>query len=128
MAGFRDRAPKFRARPKPRPLAEWFHVTFDEESIHLDVSPPKSEPWTAHFPWSSIERIAFKAEELYTSDGIYFFTSLRPESFVVPTQADGGAELWAEVLRRGLFDAELAVEAAASVGGIFVWPPAGRGR
>jgi hypothetical protein len=65
----------------------------------------------------------FRAEDLYTSDGIYFFTSLRPESFVVPTEADGGTELWHEVLRRGLFDADLAGKANTSLGETFVWPP-----
>lgn len=124
MAGLLERLRKFRARLKPGPLAEWFLVRFDDESIYLDVSPPGRDPWVAQFPWSSIERIAFRAEDLYTSDGIYFFTSLGPESFVVPTEAGGGAELWSEVLRRGLFDADLAGKANTSLGETFVWPPA----
>jgi len=127
VAGLLERFHRFRARLKPGPLSEWFHVGFDDQSINLDVAPPGRDPWKAQFPWSSIERIAFQAEDLYTSDGIYFFTSLRTESFVVPTEADGGAELWSEVLRRGLFDAELAGEANTSLGGTFVWPPTERG-
>ena len=123
MTGLLERFRRFRARMKPGPLDEWFHVTFDAESVYLEVAPPGSDPWSAEFPWSSIERIAFQAEDLYSSDGIYFFTSLRPESFVVPTEADGGVDLWSEVLRRGLFDAGLAGEANTSLGGTFVWPP-----
>ena len=123
MTGLLERFRKFRARLKPGPLNQWFHVRFDDQSIYLDVSPPGRDPWTDQFPWSSIERIAFRAEDLYTSDGIYFFTSVRPESFVIPTEADGGAELWSEVLRRGLFDADLAGKANTSLGATFVWPP-----
>ena len=123
VAGLLDRFRRFRARLKPGPLDDWFHVTFDDTSVYLDVSPPGREPWSAEFTWSSIERIAFQAEDLYRSDGVYFFTSLRPESFVGPTEADGGAKLWSEVLRRGLFDTDLAGKANTSLGGTFVWPP-----
>jgi hypothetical protein len=70
MAGLLERFRKFRARLKPGPLAEWFHVRFDDESIYLDVSPPGRDPWAAQFPWSSIERIAFRAEVI---DVNYFF-------------------------------------------------------
>jgi len=58
-----------------------------------------------------------------SSAPVSIFTSLRPESFVVPTEADGGSELWSEVLRRGLFDANLAGKANTSLGETFVWPP-----
>ncbi len=57
------------------------------------------------------------------SDGIYIFTQSRAEAFVIPTEAHGGQEFWAEILRRGLFDAELAIRAATSVAGDFWWPP-----
>jgi hypothetical protein len=60
------------------------------------------------------------------SDGIYVFTTLRPESFVIPAEASGGAALWNEIVRRGLFDAELAIEAASASEGLFCWPE-GRG-
>jgi len=58
-----------------------------------------------------------------TPDDIYLFTHLRPESYVIPTEAHGGPELWNEIIERGLFDAKLAIEAATSVGGVFCWPP-----
>ena len=123
MAGLLNRLRRFRARRRPGPLDQWFHVRFDDDGVELDVEPPGGEAWSARFPWSSIERIVFKAEDLRTSDGIYVFTSLRPESFVVPTEADGGGALWAEILRRRLFDVELTIEASASMEGTFVWPP-----
>lgn len=127
MPGFLERIRRFLARRRPGPLRDWFRVTYDDTSVYLEVSPPGGDPWTDQLTWSSIERIAFQAEDLYTSDGIYFFTSLRPESFVVPTEAHGGSELWGEILERGLFDPELAIEAASSLGGIFFWPPVEEG-
>lgn len=105
-------------------LEEWFHVRWDAVAVHLDVSPPDREPWSASFEWSSIRRVCFKAEGLLASDGIYVFTSQRPESYVIPTEADGGGELWDEILRRGLFDARLAIEVAAATEGLYCWPEA----
>ena len=89
----------------------------------MEAEPPGREPRAQDFSWSSVERIVFRAEDLYTSDGIYVFTTERPESYVIPIEAAGGVELWSEILRRGLFDAELATEAIRSAGGVFEWPP-----
>jgi hypothetical protein len=105
-----------------RPISDWFTVEFDEEVVRLSADAPGRRPWCQQFRWSDIERICFKAEGFDVSDGIYVFTRLRPESFVVPTEAAGGADFWAEVIHRGLFDAELAIQAAASPGGTFWWP------
>ena len=106
-----------------RPLDEWYFVTFDDEKVSIRAEPPGKEAWSAEFTWRSIERVCFKAEELYVSDGIYVFTSARPESYAIPIEANGGGELWGEILRRKLFDAELALEAVGSTAGVFCWPP-----
>ena len=55
---------------------------------------------------------------LFASDGIYVFTTRRPESYAIPTEARGGDELWSEILRRELFDPDWAVQAARSTGGL----------
>jgi hypothetical protein len=67
--------------------------------------------------------VCFKAEGLEASDGIYVFTTLRPESFAIPVEASGGTALWREIVKRGLFSAELAVTAASATEGSFCWPP-----
>ncbi len=54
---------------------------------------------------------------------LYIFTSQRPESYVIPTEADGGGALWNEIFDRGLFDPELTIQAATSDSGLFCWPP-----
>lgn len=105
------------------PLSRWYHVTFDIDTVEVSAEPPGRRPWTQRFSWDSIERIVLKVEGELMSDGIYVFTSERPESFVIPMDAEGGPEFWNEVLQRGLFDAELAIQAATSVQGTFVWPP-----
>lgn len=102
---------------------DWFTVTFDDEHVYLDVHPPGRAAWTDQFAWSTIHHIAFKAEDFLVSDGIYVFTTQRDNSYAIPSEAVGGAELWGEILRRGLFDAELAIEAAAASEGLFIWPP-----
>ena len=35
----------------PGPVS-WFHVTSDEDAIHLSVSAPGREPWQARIPWA----------------------------------------------------------------------------
>jgi hypothetical protein len=112
------------ARRRPKPPNEWFFVTFDEQAVHLRVEPDGKAAWSHSFRWDSIIRICFKAEDLLVSDGIYVFTNERPESFVIPTEAHGGQALWSEILRRQLFDAALAIEAAGSTGGLYCWPTA----
>ena len=105
-------------------MGTWFRVTFDEEYVRLDVAPPARDPWTAQFAWTSVVRVCFKAEGLEASDGVYVFTSSRPESYAIPVEAAGGADFWSEIIRRRLFDAELAIEAATASEGLFCWPPA----
>jgi hypothetical protein len=56
-------------------------------------------------------------------DEIYIFTSERPESYLIPMEASGALELWNEIIKRELFSAKLAVEAASTVGQLFIWPP-----
>lgn len=105
-----------------RRLEEWYIVTHDEEGVNLDVSPPVRRPWKDSFSWSSVERICFQCGGPLTSDGIYVFTSKRPESYSIPIEARGGQDVWAEIIRRGLFDADLALQAAGSGRGLFCWP------
>lgn len=102
----------------------WFVVTTDDDAIHLSVTPSNREPWQAIIPWTSVTRVCFAAEGLEMSDGLYLFTDLRPESWAVPTEADGGTDLLNELITRDLFDAKLAIRAAQAVRGLFCWPPA----
>jgi hypothetical protein len=103
-------------------LLEWFVVEWDEKEVRLQASPPGGNPWKQSFQWKSITRICYKAEGLEASDGVYVFTSDRPESYAIPVEAAGGSAFWEEILRRGLFDARLAIQAALSPEGLFCWP------
>lgn len=105
-------------------LESWFHVTFDEAGFYRHVHPPSREGYDDFVRWDQIIRICFNlAEDFLFSDEIYVFTSDRPESYVIPTEANGASELWGEMIHRGLFDASLAITAATSSEGIFCWPP-----
>ena len=105
------------------PLDEYFAVEFDDEVVRIDVSPPEGQARHQEFRWADIERVCFKAEGPILSDGIYVFTGTRPESYVIPVDARGGNAFWAEVIERRLFDANLAIEAASALEGLFCWPP-----
>jgi hypothetical protein len=109
---------------RPPVLAEWFRVHFDETHITLQVSPPNLPPWEAHIGWERISRVCFKAGDFDSPDEIYLFTDERPESYLIPTEAGGGAALWDEIIRRKLFDAELAIEAASATDKLFCDPAA----
>ncbi len=109
-------------RGRVGPLSEWYFVDWDDREVRIRASPPVGEAWEDGFVWEDVVRVCFKAEDLYLSDGIYVFTDRRPESYVVPTEAEGGSAFWEEILRRDLFDAELAIEAAGSAEGLFCWP------
>ena len=108
----------------PVRLCDWYVVTFDDHAVYLHAEPPGREPWSQQFAWDSVVRVCFEAEDVLAgSDGIYVFTTQRPESYAIPTEARGGQELWFEILRRKLFDARLAIKAATSTGGLYCWPP-----
>jgi len=104
-------------------LNEWFKVIFDDKSVLIDVVPPNREKWSAHFDWDDVIRICFKIGDLFTSDELYIFTNTRPESYLIPIEANGGLELWNEIVSRGLFDAGLAIKMVSKTEGLFCWPP-----
>jgi hypothetical protein len=108
---------------KPLSLDKWFFVTYDEFTVSIRATPPGGEAWEQSFLWSTIERVCFKDEGLYQSDGIYVFTSERPESFVIPTEANGGSDFFGELVGLGLFPAEVMAKAVSSTdGGFYCWP------
>jgi len=104
-------------------VEEWYVVEFDDELVKLRVDPSGRPGWEQEIRWEEIERVCFRAEEMLVSNGIYIFTRDRRESYAIPVEARGGQELWNELIGRGLFDANLAVEAATSIEGLFCWPP-----
>ncbi|MEO6061844.1 MAG: hypothetical protein ABIQ99_07905 [Thermoflexales bacterium] len=59
---------------------------------------------------------------MLTSDDLYVFTSRREESYLIPTDADGGSALVGELIRRGLFPPDLMLEAVQTEGTLFCWP------
>lgn len=112
----------FKAREESNKLENWFQVNWDDEYIYLNVSPPGKETWDDKFRWIDIEQICFEATDYMYSDDMYFFTTHRAESYVIPTEAKGGDDLWKLIIDKKLFDAELAIKAMTSSEGMFCWP------
>ena len=104
-------------------LSTWYHVHFDESAVYREVAPSGSEPWSDQFAFADVVRVCFLAQDLYASDEIYIFTSRRAESYLIPTAADGGRELLDELVRRGLFPAELLIQAVTTEAKLFCYPP-----
>ena len=103
-------------------LSDWYHVSFDVNYVFREVNPPNGENWKDQLVWKDIIRVCFKPGDLFTSDELYIFTDQRPESYVIPIEADGGFQLWNEIIERELFSAELAIKVATSTDGIYCWP------
>ncbi|MBI4951098.1 MAG: hypothetical protein HY908_03630 [Myxococcales bacterium] len=104
-----------------QPVSGWFTVEHDAERVRLRSSA--GEGWDASFAWADIERVCFEAADFLMSDSIYVFVRGRAESYVIPSDAQGGAAFWGALVERKLFDAELAIRAATSGPGLFCWPP-----
>lgn len=100
----------------------WYHVRFDESGITRDVRPPQQSAWQDAIAWPDIIRVCYMTKDFYESDEIYIFTRQRPESYLIPTEADGGQALFQELIRRRLFDAELAIKAMSTTDELFCWP------
>jgi hypothetical protein len=100
----------------------WYQVTFDNEGVQRAAQPPGQAGWSDHFAWAEVERVCVEVEELSDSDGLYVFTCTRPESYAIPMWADGALDLLQELVRRGLFDGQLAIDAASAESGLFCWP------
>ncbi len=100
----------------------WYHVRFDEHGVFRKAEPPGAKSWNDQFEWSDVIRVCFEATDFLQSDNLYIFIRQRPESYVIPMEAEGSAELFDELIRRKLFDAELAIRAASAVEGLYCWP------
>ncbi len=107
---------------RTKKLSEWFHVRFDEHGIYWQVEPPGKQSWTDQVAWDHIECVCFKATDIFESDEILLFTDIRPESYVIPTEADGGETILSELIDRKLYDAELAILAAGLTEGMLCHP------
>jgi|APSaa5957512622_1039677.scaffolds.fasta_scaffold192314_1 hypothetical protein len=103
-------------------LQGWFQVRFDVNSIFLDIRPPEREVRDAQISWTDIIRVCFKPGDYIESDEIYIFIKQQAESYRIPIDAGGGFELWMEIIRRGYFDAQLAIDISTKSEGVFCWP------
>lgn len=101
---------------------EWYRVSFDERGVKRAASPPGRPAWEDQVAWAELVRVCLEMEGLFGSDSLYLFTRQRPESYTIPLEAVGAPELLGELVRRGLFDGELALR-AASAEGLFCWEP-----
>lgn len=114
------------AASRSKGLLHWYHVSFDDRSVRRRAEPPGRETWEDSLAWEDIVRVCFKTGDLfYSCDELYIFTHRRPESYLIPMEAEGATGLLDEIVRRGLFDAEVLIKAAQTTEEkLFCHPPA----
>jgi hypothetical protein len=100
----------------------WYRVHFDDERVHRAAQPPDQPAWSDAFAWADVVRVCLEVEDFTGAGGLYLFTRQRPESYAIPMFADGALDLLQELVRRGLFDGQLALDAASAESGLFCWP------
>lgn len=105
-------------------IDQWYQVRFDERAVYRNVTPPGGQPWSDEFAWKDVIRVCFHTGSLFESDELYIFTSTRPESYLIPTEAAGGSDLVNELLHRHLFSPEMMCQAVLTQDELFCWPPA----
>ena len=98
---------------------DWYQVSFDEHGVRRAAQPPGRPAWEDQAAWTDLVRVCLEMEGLFGSDTLYLFTRQRPESYAIPLEAEGASALLGELVRRGLFDGELALQAAAAPEGLF---------
>ena len=102
---------------------KWFEVDYDAENITISRRKLVVLKSVIVIQWSRIIRICFLAGDHIKFDELYLFTDERPESYVIPMDSFGGLQLWGEIIKRGLFDAELAIKAASAFSDeLLCWP------
>ncbi|MHA1137450.1 MAG: hypothetical protein ACTSSE_13275 [Candidatus Thorarchaeota archaeon] len=102
---------------------KWFEVSYDTDTITISRRKLLLLKSVTKISWSRIIRICFLAGDHIKFDEVYIFTDERSESYVIPMDALGGLQIWGEIIERGLFDAELAIEAASSTSDkLYCWP------
>jgi hypothetical protein len=108
----------------PTSLSDWYAVSFDSTHVYRRAALP-TDPWQDSFAWDEIIRVCYeRGEDFLASDTFYIFVKDRAQSFSIPSEANGGAELWGEIIRRGLFDAKTSIKiSVGELQGICCWPP-----
>jgi hypothetical protein len=105
-------------------MLHWFKVTFDKTTIKIKVSAPGQKVVNDTILWTDIKRICRIARSMLESDELYIYTDKFPDGLLIPTEAVGGRDLWDEMITRGAFDADVAINAAMGKDNErFCWPP-----
>ena len=102
---------------------DWYSISFDEQTISLDVRPPDLDSWKAVIRWEDIIRVCYKTGEFLEPDDIYIFIRNREHSYRIPSTAMNAEELWTEIIRRELFDAEVAIQLMTTSNEMQCFPP-----
>lgn len=85
-------------------IDKWFFVSFNEIEVKIYVNPPNGNTWEEIFYWDSINKICYQFEDVYTSDGLYIYTTLRKNPFIIPLECNGGEIFIMELIKKNLIN------------------------
>lgn len=103
------------------PLDSWYFIRCDDEKMVLDVRT--ADPWLVEIRWDEIERVCLIPGDFLMTDEVYVFVRGRANSYVVPLDAHGGAELMG-AMPASVCPYELRIAfATGDPGQQFWWPP-----
>lgn len=108
---------------KPLSLNKCLAVEFDADIVCVHVLQRISASWEQAFRWDEIVRVCFKDGGIYSSDILFIELRGREKPAVVPTEARGGSEFFADLCGRGLFPLDVMRSAIRETGGkTHCWP------
>jgi hypothetical protein len=85
------------------PISDWYKIWYDQTAISLKCNPEEGKKWSRDISWVSITHVRYIMRGLMSSDELWLYGQENPKKpFIrIPTEADGGAELSSEFVKRG---------------------------
>ena len=124
MARLLEELKSWWASRQPRDPSKCLLLEWDDTTVRVKVLEAFDESWNQEFPWSGITRVCFSDGGISMSDVLSLEIQGREKPAVVLTEARGGPEFMAELLKRELFPQKVFNNAISSTdGSTHCWPP-----
>jgi hypothetical protein len=113
------------ASRRPRAVSELLTIQCDDDGARIRVLGRFALTWNQEFLWKDVTRVCFKDGGDFSSDMMFVETGGRKKPVAVLMEARGATQFFGQLVQRGLFPREIALEAInCSDGGFHCWPPA----
>lgn len=107
MAQIVERLKSWWESRRPRDVSKCLLVEWDDVTVRVRVLEAFDDGWNQEFPWREITRVCFSDGGISMSDVVHLEIRRSDRPAVVLTEARGGPEFMAELLKRDLFPQEV---------------------